>query len=94
MLQGMLVLCKFILCDIFMQVLGATCDGASVNRRLIKIHDLKAKLTFKVPNPYANDRDIVFFSDPPHLIKTTRNCWSSKARSLWVCHNNYLLCQS
>lgn len=40
----------------------------------------------KVPNPYASDgRDLLFFSDPPHLMKTTRNCWNSKARSLWVC---------
>ena len=52
----------------YIQVLGATSDGASVNRRLVKVHDLKAKLTFKVPNVYANDRDIFFFSDPPHLL--------------------------
>ena len=25
-----------------------------------------------------------FFSDPPHLLKTTRNCLASKARHLWV----------
>ena len=71
----------------YIQVLGATSDGASVNRRLVKVHDLKAKLTFKVPNVYANDRDIFFFSDPPHLMKTTRNCWASNTRSLWVCCN-------
>ena len=25
-----------------------------------------------------------FVSDPPHLIKTVRNCWASKKRDLWV----------
>ena len=66
-----------------------TGDGVGTNQRLFKIHDLKAKLVFKTPNPFAKDhRDIVFISDPPHLMKTTRNCWASKTRSLWVCHNN------
>ena len=55
-----------------------------MNRRLVKIHDLKEKFTFKVQNPYAEDGRDLFFSDPPHLIKTTRNCWASKSRSLWV----------
>ena len=69
------------------QVLGVTFDGASVNRRLIRIHSLKDnKLVYKVPNRHASDgRQLLFFSDPPHLVKTTWNCWASKARSLWVC---------
>lgn len=70
---------------LFSQVLGVTFDGASVNRRLIKIHQPKEKLLpQKVSNPYATDRSLLFFSDPPHLVKTTRNCWASKARTLWV----------
>ena len=75
-------------------MLAATCDGASTNRRLVKVHDLKAKFIYKVQNVYAKDkRELFFFSDPPHLIKTTRNCWSSSARSLWVCHMTvYVLC--
>lgn len=24
------------------------------------------------------------FSDPPHLIKTVRDCWTSKSRHLWL----------
>lgn len=68
-----------------LQVLGVTFDGASVNRRLIKIHQPEESLLYKVENPYAPDgRDLLFFSDPPHLVKTTRNCWASKARCLWV----------
>ena len=41
-------------------------------------------------NPYSDDnRDIYFYCDVPHLIKTTRNCWSNsfghkQSRALWV----------
>lgn len=68
------------------KVLGATFDGASVNRRLVKLHDTsRNSFTYKVRNIHAPDtRDLYFISDPPHLIKTTRNCWSSKCRTLWV----------
>lgn len=42
-------------------------------------------LSIKPGTFYANDgRFIYFFSDPPHLIKTVRNCWASPQRSLWV----------
>ena len=46
------------------QVLGATLDGASNNRRMIKLHNTAA-LTYKVKNLYANDgnRELYFFSD-------------------------------
>ena len=39
---------------------------------------------YKVKNPYALDRYLYFLSDPPHLLKTPRNCLASKARRLWV----------
>ena len=66
-----------------LQVLGATMDGNAINRRLIKMHD-HTELVHKTPNPFADDaRDFFFFSDPPHLLKTIRNCWT--ARRLWVC---------
>ena len=69
-------------------MLGATLDGNSVNRKLMKIHDPSASLVHKVPNPFASDgRELLFFSDPPHLLKTVRNCWASKTRKLWV--SNY-----
>lgn len=67
-------------------VLGATIDGNAVNQHLIKIHDPSKPLLHKVRNPFADDdRPFLFFFDPPHLIKTARNCWSSKHRNLWVC---------
>ena len=64
-------------------------DGNAINRRLIKMHG-PDELVFKTPNPFADDgRDFFFFSDPPHLLKTIRNCW--KERRLWV-HTVLLLC--
>ena len=66
-------------------MLGVTFDGASVNRRLVKLHDTSQKTLYSVCNVHAPDgRQLFFFSDPPHLIKTTRNCWASKGRILWV----------
>ena len=70
------------------KVLACTCDGLSANRRFFKLHGSgSAALTVhKVFNTYSADkRSIFFFSDPPHLIKTVRNCWSSSKRLLWVC---------
>ena len=69
-----------------LKVLAMTADGASANRRLFKIHDpFSSSTPHKVPNPYSTDgRDLFFISDPPHLLKTVRNCFASKSRALWV----------
>ena len=72
------------------KVLALTCDGASPNRCLWKIHSNRktATVTYKVDNIYANPvRPLFFISDPSHLIKTIRNCWWSKNRMLWVSLN-------
>ena len=75
------------------KVMVITCDGASLNRKLFRMHSTqnqKGKVTYKTKNPYSQDgREIYFMSDVPHLIKTTRNCWSnsfghSNTRALWV----------
>ena len=67
-----------------LKVLAATADGASVNRKLFKLLR-DGKVFHKVVNPFAPDcRDIFFFSDPPHLIKTARNCMTSTARNMTV----------
>ena len=51
-----------------LKVLAATADGASANRRLMKIHKTKCKhgeVVYKVTNPYtAEKRQLYFFSDP------------------------------
>eukprot|EP00731_Ephydatia_muelleri_P008781 Em0004g1119a len=54
----------------------AESDGASSNRRFFKLHDPTAKFLHKTLNTHDPDRYNLLFSDPPHLIKTTRNCWS------------------
>ena len=65
--------------------MGATFDCAAINRRLVRLHQIDKELPHKVLNPCAADnRDFFFFSDPPHLIKTTRNCWASQCQTLWV----------
>ena len=60
------------------KVICITADGSSSNRkffRMNKSHDLS--IPYKTKNPYAKDeRWIYFIADPPHLIKTVRNCWS------------------
>ena len=68
-------------------VVAATADGASPNRTFMGIHRAPGTTTFpfKVLNPFAStERYVHFISDPPHLIKTTRNCWASNKRLLWV----------
>lgn len=70
------------------KVLGLICDGLAANRRLFCLHEPTTNSTFvhKVSNPYTeDDRPFFFFSDPPHLMKTVRNCWVSQNRHLWVC---------
>jgi len=67
------------------KVLFITADGASTNRALFQNHDSASSMVYKVPNKYVDDRSIYFFSDPPHLMKTTRNCWASPNQKLMVC---------
>ena len=76
------------------RVLALTCDGASINRRLWKMHSSGESVTYKVDNIFARPvRPLFFISDPPHLLKTTRNCWWNNKRKLWVstlsCVHNY-----
>ena len=88
-------ICGYHLYDIFweaverlercgLRVVACTCDGLAANRTFFKLHGDERQM-YKALNPYSEDkRYIFFFSDPPHLMKTTRNCWSSTKRLLWV----------
>ena len=68
-----------------LRVLAITCDGASTNRRLWKMHSAGEALTYKVTNVFSQPmRPLFFISDPSHLIKTIRNCWWNEKRELWV----------
>ena len=65
--------------------MGATFNGCSINRKLVELHSKDGSLVSNILNPFSSDtRPFFFLFDPPHLIKTTRNCWASKARTLWV----------
>ena len=60
-------------------VIASTSDGASPNRRLYRMHKLldsnaETDVCYRTVNLYAPYRFIYFFSDAPHLMKTTRNC--------------------
>lgn len=55
-----------------------------MNRKLVKIFSAGLELLYNVLNP-LKCKPLFFISDVLHLIKTTRNCWASKARYLWVC---------
>lgn len=77
------------------RVAALTCDGASCNRNFFRLHGATSNgedepLAYKTRNPYSvEERQIFFVSDPPHLLKTVRNCWAnsfahSRTRTMWV----------
>ena len=70
-------------------ILGITCDGSSPNRKLFQLHQGKkdsSTIMHKTENVFSKDhKDLLFFVDPPHLLKTIRNCFQSPCRKLWVC---------
>lgn len=78
------------------KVMAVTCDGAKCNRKMFSMHTLPNEkgITYKTPNVFTPPEEIFFFSDPPHLLKTARNCLASKKRSLWVSllHNIIINC--
>lgn len=60
-------------------VVAATSDGASPNRSFYRMHtaldgNAGKEVCYGTINLYAPHRFIYFFSDTPHLLKTTRNC--------------------
>jgi hypothetical protein len=78
-----------------LQVIVITGDGASQNRKLFRLHadpsgsNVSNGIVYKTKNIFAPERDIYFFSDVPHLLKTTRNCWEKSrnggSRLMQVC---------
>lgn len=62
------------------QVYYVTCDGLSANRKFFKVsQNVGDPLSFpyKTVNPFSPDRELFFFCDAPHLLKTVRNCFSN-----------------
>ena len=68
-----------------LRVVAFACDGATPNRKFLKMHGNGSKLIYKTPNIYSDvpGGEIYFFADVPHLLKTTRNCWSNSFAHLW-----------
>lgn len=66
-----------VVCNLW--VIATVADGASPNRRFFRMHKgmdggAGGDVCYHTINLYAPERYIYFFSDAPHLIKTTRNC--------------------
>lgn len=58
-------------------VIATSCDGMSSNRCFFEMHHFFAPqetITHKVINQFCTSRYIYFIADPPHLMKTARNC--------------------
>ena len=67
------------------RVMALVSDGLAANRCLFRLHGTsRSELVYKVSNPYSENRDLYFVSDPPHLIKMVRNAWFNKKRHLLV----------
>ena len=70
-----------------LKVLAVTCDGASSNRKLFKMHSRMQRdedinddvdVIYRARNLYSTDGRFVYFvADQPHLLKTLRNCLAS-----------------
>ena len=75
--------------------MSCTCDGATSNRRLYHLLTNSQTDKHKVLNKYSKEKRYIYLiCDPPHLIKTIRNCFAS--RPLWVSNYVYLkyICNS
>ena len=66
-------------------VLAITADGCKSNRKLFQLHSKDSKPVHKVQNIFSPENHMIYFiCDPPHLLKTIRNCFASDKRNLWV----------
>ena len=75
-------------------VVSLTSDGAKPNRRFYQMCQKPQKgepksVPYKTSNPFREEGELFFFCDPPHLLKTARNCFSnsfahSKSRKMQV----------
>ena len=65
-----------------LKVLAVTCDGASPNQKLFKMHfhmtlkdEMNPDVTYQTVNLFSPEKRFIYFiSDAPHLLKTARNC--------------------
>ena len=80
-----------------LEVLAVTCDGASPNRNLCKMHfsmtnDMNPDMnpdvdvTYIRPLIYSARKSDLFIADVPHLIKTARKCFSNSGSNRCTCY--------
>ena len=73
-----------------LQVIATVCDGASPNRKFYRMHeqisnaDGDCSVVYRTINLHSPGRYIWFFADPPHLMKTTRNCIAHSGMSIYL----------
>ena len=92
------------------KVVAATCDGASANRKFFRMHfglthddELSADtdVVYRTIIFFSEDKRYIYFiSDPPHLLKTARNCLNNSGSGkgtrfmwnggLWWCNRKIL----
>ncbi len=70
-------------------IVSLTCDGAKPNRRLFRMLQHQKTTVYKTFNPFRVQEELYFICDVPHLLKTSRNCFSnsfahSKSRNMQV----------
>ena len=79
-------------CDL--HVVATSSDGMSANRKFYRLHKYvlgeESKIVNKTMNIFAPQRNIWFFADVPHLMKTTRGNILRPILSLGL-KTNYLL---
>jgi len=78
--------------DLGLKCMFITSDGASPNRRFIRMHrspDNQDAIIYRAVNIFSADQRFIYFvSDVPHLLKTARNCFSNSyshkmTRKMW-----------
>ena len=75
-----------------LKVIAVTCDAASPNRKVFRVHrhltqdddmNPETDVTYRTRNLFSGteNRFLYFISDVPHLLKTSRNCLSNSGSS-------------
>ena len=77
------------------KVVAATCDEVSVNRKIFRMHfgltdeyELNADtdVVYRTKNFFSEDKRYIYFIfDPPHLLKTARNCLNNSGSGKGTC---------
>ena len=85
-----------------LKVLAVTCDGASPNRKLFRMHFPLTKeddmnpdidVTYRTVNLFSSEKRFIYFiSDVPHLMKTARNCLYNSGKGRYTRYMWKMVC--